>query len=371
MDDMIMPKPTGEYKVGTTVFTLTDDSRTEKLGPEAGNARRRIAVRLYYPVLPEEVEGRQKAVVMTAVKLNSLAKIYRMPIKDAKDMEGEVYLDASPVPCMKFPLIIFSHGMGSYLESNNLMLTELSSHGYVIAAIGHTYEEAATDLYDGSYAFFDKKCNEDMYSPKLRGTFAALKVMLNKKGTNEEQYSRFNAFQSRYCSFLLDRMEERAKDVKFVLDRVREKYEDRIDLSAGAGITGHSIGGATAYYVCRHDDEFKCGINLDGMLLGHYDGMRMKRPFYQISCDDSRSTVSRVTLDNDAPVYWELFNNMKHLGFSDMIFTVPVKMVVGKMDPVKYHEYVCRIHLSMFDKYLKGSDEAVYEPDDEYVRKLV
>lgn len=371
MDDLITPKPTGEYKVGTTVFSLTDENRKEKLGPDAGNILRRLAVRLYYPVLPEDTEGMKKAVVMSAVKLNALAKIYHMPIKDARDSEGEVYQDVRPVPGRKFPLVIFSHGMGAYLESNNFMLTELSSHGYVIAAIGHTYEEAATDLYDGSYVFFDKRCQSDMYSPKVRGNLAALKILTNKKGSYEEQYRRFNDFQSRYCSFLMDRVEERSKDVKLVLEALKGRFSDRIDFTPGVGISGHSIGGATAYYMCMHDDEFSCGINLDGMLLGHYEGMRMKKPFYQISCEDSRGTVSRVALDHDAPAYWELFSNMKHMGFSDMIFFVPVKMVVGKMDPMKYHEYVCRIHLSMLGRFLKGSEEEVYEPDDEYVRKLV
>ena len=370
MEELITPKPTGEYRVGTTVFALTDDSRKEKLGPEAGKAPRRVSVRLYYPVRSEDTEGRKKAVIMPAVKLNALAKIYHMPFKDAGDQEGEVYLDAEPVPGKKFPLIIFSHGMGSYLESNNFMLTEIASHGYVIAAVGHTYEEAATDFYDGSYALFDKRCQSDMYFPKTRGSLAALKVMFNKKGTYGEQYDRFDAFQRKYCAFLNDRVEERARDVRLVLSDVRTRYGDRIDITSGAGITGHSIGGSTAYYMCMHD-EFKCGINLDGMLLGNYSGMRMGKPFYQISCEDSRSTVSRVAIDNDAPVYWELFNNMKHIGFSDMIFMVPAKMVVGKMDPVKYHEYVCRIHLSMFDKYLKDSDEEVFAPDDKYVRKLV
>ena len=371
MANTITPKPAGEYKVGTTVFDVTDSGRVEKLGPDAGKTPRKVSVRLYYPVLLQTVVGMDKAIAMSAARLTALGKFYHMPIKGAEDIEGEFYQDAEPVPGKRFPLVIFSHGMGSYRESNNLMLTELASRGFVVAAIGHTYEEILSEFADGTTALFDKRCQADMYQPKMKGTIGALKVMLNKKGNFEEQYRRFKTFQSRYCGFLIERMEERAKDIRVVLNAIKSSFADIIDTRHGVGISGHSIGGATAYYMCMHDDEFTCGINLDGMLLGHYDGMSMKKPFYQISCEDARSTVSRVAIDNEAPVYWELFNGMKHLGFADMKFMVPIKSVVGKMDPMKYHEYVCRIHLSFFDKYLNGAPYEVYAPDDNFVRKLV
>ncbi|MBR5387021.1 MAG: hypothetical protein IK142_05500 [Clostridiales bacterium] len=371
MAQIFMPTPMGDYKVGTTVFDVIDTARTEKLGPEAGTALRKVSVRLYYPVLVQTVVGMDKAVAMSAAKMKALCKFYHMPVKNIEDSEGEFYQDVEPVPGKKFPLIIFGHGLGSYRESNNLMLTELASRGYVVAAIGHTYEEVLTEFADGTTASFDKRCQNDQYQPKMKGTIEALKIMMNKNGNFEEQYARFNAFQNQYCGFLIERMEERAKDVRMVLDEIKRRFADIINLERGVGISGHSIGGSTAYYVCMHDDEFTCGLNLDGMLLGHYENMRMKKPFYQISCEDARTTVSRVALDADAPVYWELFNGMKHIGFADMIFMVPIKSVVGKMDPMKYHEYVCKIHQSMFDTCLKCAPFEVFTPDDGYVRKLV
>ena len=51
MANTITPKPAGEYKVGTTVFDVTDSGRVEKLGPDASKIPRKVSVRLYYPVL--------------------------------------------------------------------------------------------------------------------------------------------------------------------------------------------------------------------------------------------------------------------------------------------------------------------------------
>ena len=35
----------------------------------------------------------------------------------------------------------------------------------------------------------------------------------------------------------------------------------------GIGLTGHSFGGAIAYYLCTNDPKYACGINIDGGLF--------------------------------------------------------------------------------------------------------
>lgn len=47
----------------------------------------------------------------------------------------------------------------------------------------------------------------------------------------------------------------------------KSRVWDRLE---GTGVTGHSLGGCVAYYLCRHFEEFICGINIDGGLFGDY-----------------------------------------------------------------------------------------------------
>ena len=56
-------------------------------------------------------------------------------------------------------------------------------------------------------------------------------------------------------------------------------------------------------------------------------------------------------------MYKALFRNVKHMGFSDVMHTLPLKSVVGKQDPDAVHENVCRCHLAFFDAYLKGKTQ--------------
>jgi predicted dienelactone hydrolase len=44
----------------------------------------------------------------------------------------------------RFPLIVFSHGPGLATLAYSIQIEELVSHGYVVAAIDHTYETFAT-----------------------------------------------------------------------------------------------------------------------------------------------------------------------------------------------------------------------------------
>ena len=53
------------------------------------------------------------------------------------------------------------------------------------------------------------------------------------------------------------------------------------------------------------------------------------------------------------PVYSAVFNNMQHLGFSDMKHMIPVKMLVGALDADVMHEGLCMLHSELFDTYLK------------------
>lgn len=368
MKNIELPSPTGEYKVGTSVFSVLDADRAETIGPNPGTKGRRIRGRLYYPVLPEDAEGLPQDEVLSEALCKGISKTFHVPLKET--VKGDYYRDASPAPG-RFPLIIYSHGMGAYAEANHFLCSELCSHGYNVLAVGHAFDSVANEYEDGRVDCFDKSLNMKTYQPFLSGAAALFRYTNDRKSSNEELCGKFNAIQERYCKFLTGYLDERAKDIGFITDETLRRFEDRIDLTNGIGITGHSMGGATAYYLCQHDDRFTAGINLDGILVGRYDGMVMKKPFYQINCENNVNVSVKAALNTDAPFYWEVFKGMQHHGFCDLKFFVPVSAVVGKMPPQVFHSNLCKIHKTFFDRYLKGSNEEVFCPEgNDFIRRV-
>lgn len=367
MKEVKLPSPRGEYKVGTTVFSIYDSDRTETIGPNKGSKGRHIRGRLYYPVLPEDAEGFPQDEVLSKALCEGLSRAFHVPVKEP--VKGEYYRDVSPAPG-RFPLIVYSHGMGAYAEANHFLCMELCSHGYNILAVGHAFDSAANEYEDGSVDYFDKSLNMKTYQPFLSGAAATLRFCSDRKSSNEELGMKFRVLQEKYYNFLIGYLDERAKDVRTVTDEAIRRFKDRINLTHGIGITGHSMGGATAYYLCRHDERFTAGINLDGILVGRYDGMVMQKPFYQINCENNINVSVQAALQTSAPFYWEVFKGMQHHGFCDLKFFIPVSAVVGKMPPSVFHENLCRIHMTFFDRYLKDSPEEVFCPEGkDFIRR--
>ena len=368
MKEVKLPSPRGEYKVGTTVFSIYDSDRTETIGPNKGSKGRHIRGRLYYPVLPEDAEGFPQDEVLSKALCEGLSRAFHVPVKEP--VKGEYYRDVSPAPG-RFPLIVYSHGMGAYAEANHFLCMELCSHGYNILAVGHAFDSAANEYEDGSVDYFDKSLNMKTYQPFLSGAAATLRFCSDRKSSSEELGMKFRVLQEKYYNFLIGYLDERAKDVRTVTDEAIKRFKDRIDLTHGIGITGHSMGGATAYYLCRHDSQFTAGINLDGILIGRYDGMMMQKPFYQINCENNINVSVQAALQTSAPFYWEVFKGMQHHGFCDLKFFIPVSAVVGKMPPSVFHENLCRIHKTFFDRYLKDSPEEVFCPEGkDFIRRV-
>ena len=341
----------GKYAVGTECFTVVDDTRTEVLGP--GKGARKIAVRMYYPTDKSNVNGLEKADIFTERKLNALQKTFHFNFKkvDPEMLKADYYEGVTHVESKKFPLIIFNHGYNAFVECNTFLCCELASNGYIVASVGHAHEAIANEYEDGTYDFYDKKINKMMYDSVVKTLIAQGKVM-KAKGTPEELFEKFDAFQKKHCRYIMGRVPEWAKDTMCAVKELKTRYADWIDFSKGIGATGHSLGGATAYYLCHHEDEFVCGVNIDGALFGEYEGMVMKKPFLQICCKENYNVETRPLFNTEAPVQCEIFENLKHMGFTDAKFFIPLKMVVGKMDAMEMYDRLSELHLEFFEKYL-------------------
>ena len=343
----------GEYAVGTECFTVIDSERKEVLGP--GNGNRKIAVRMYYPVSKEMIDGMERADIFTERKMQALMKTYHIKSVQDEVKKADFYDNAPHVEGIKFPLVIYNHGYNAYVEANTFLCCELASNGYVVASVGHAYEAILNEYEDGTYDVYDKKINKMMYDNVVATLFDQMRL-LKAKGTKEEVYQKFDAFQRKHTKYIMDRVTEWGRDTMCVIRELKERYADWIDFSKGIGATGHSMGGATAYYLCHHEAEIACGINIDGGVFGDYEGMVMKKPFLQICCAENYNVETRSLFGTDAPAECEVFEDMKHIGFTDAKFFAPSKMLVGKLDANIMFERLTSCHLRFLDKYLKESN---------------
>ena len=358
------PKPTGEYAVGTTTYTIKEH-RPEVM-PAGG--MRSIAARVYYPVLKESVKELPKTVMLSENMIKGFKASFHVAPDFTKNPESnlsECYTDAPKIPGQKFPLIMFNHGYNSYREGNSFLCIELASHGYVVISVAHSYEALCTEFDDGTWVLSDKK-NTKLYEPMLGGLFAMYKL-ISSKGSNEELAQRFDVIQRKYCKFMMGRLPEWIKDNEAALDHAKKNFDDLIDFSKGVGVSGHSFGGNTAYALCARNEDFACGINIDGAPFGDYTNDIQTKPFMQICCQANEKAAARIFLNHTKTVYKVLFKDMQHIGFADSKYTMPMKSVVGKLPPAVLHENLCKCHLEFFDAYLKKIKSAPELPDNEAI----
>ncbi len=338
------------FKAGSIYFSIIDNNRKEVLGEAKGP--RKIAIRLYYPIKQEYTAGRKKAAYVSERKSEAMRKAFHIPKQALKNIEGYYY---EGVTCAEgtFPLLLFSHGYNSFVEGNTILCSDIASKGYIVASVGHAYEAIENDYDDGSYDYYDKKINKMTYKKGILKAITAQSKILKLKVSPEEADIEFQKFQKEHTPFFSERIEQWRLDMLCALDAVKEKFGEHIDFSNGAAASGHSFGGATAYYLCQTCDEIVCGLNIDGALFGDYRNMIMKKPFYQIACKENWNVESGVLLRRKSVVHTAVFSNMKHLGFTDMKFFVPIKTVVGRLSPDVMHSHLLKCHLAFLDKYLK------------------
>jgi len=185
------------------------------------------------------------------------------------------------------------------------------------------------------------------------GAILAQRKLLKAKVDSKAALEAFEAFQDKYTPYIKNRVMEWKVDIEKALEEVKLRYSDSLDLRNGVGASGHSLGGCLAYYLCRYNEEFKCGINIDGGLFGEYPDKIMEKPFCQISCRENINVETRPFVGTTADTYQVVFDDMKHLGFTDAKFYIPIKMLSGKFDSEEMFRHLSYCHVTFFDKYLK------------------
>lgn len=261
---------TGSYSVGRANYDLTDPSRKEIFGSNP-NANREIVVTVYYPADPPA--NAKPAPYASGKMAGILAAKIHLPAFVFQLIHSHAYENV-PVASGKFPVVLFSPGIGTSPSEYTSAVEDLASHGYIVAEIYHTYSVPVTVFSDGRVAMIND---------------AGIRSEIQPDGTSD---TLINQYRNQIGTVW-------AADARFTLDQLTmlnasdPLLKSHLNLDK-VGMYGHSFGGATTAQVLSVDKRFKAGINMDGTVFSMTDGSRINQPFMWMASDYSNISDNQL-----------------------------------------------------------------------------
>ena len=340
-----LPEPQGNYIVGTDIFSWEDTSRDEWFTKDKIDSRK-IVVQVWYPA---EVSSDSLYPYMdnAEIRLEALSKQLGVPafiMKHVKDIKANAYYKAKPITNSKFPMILFSHGLGGTKTQNSINIEELVSNGYIVVAPDHTYDASITIFEDGS----KKEFQSGLPVSQLKNDVVSEKVFWETR---------------------LPQINTRAGDIKFIIDKLQTMQENLIysiiDFN-NIGVFGHSFGGATSVVSSWNDSRISACLNLDGWFEPIIDNIitnGLKIPFCYIgqeSWGEKSKNYERVYdfFENcQSDTYFIKIKETKHFDYADLPYISRVGRffkLSGKNANKDFTLEINKVILGFFNEYLKN-----------------
>ncbi|HEX2945560.1 MAG TPA: isoform II [Clostridia bacterium] len=377
-----LPKPTGPYSVGTTLLAFTDTSRKET--HTVPGEPRKIPVQIWYPA--SESAGKERAKWLGNDKMCEIfARCKHVPdiLGQLNFIKTNSYLDAGLSSKEdKYPVILFSGGGAMFNGQNAIQMEELASHGYVVCAVGHPYDDFVCIYPDGSVVSYDP----EHLSALGADTGKAIKAAKKKYGSvdNDTEFDNnpeFNRDVIRSCrlnnadailwgedmSFAADELfklnsGDSSTAVKSPAD-IKGMFKGRLDTS-NLGIFGHSFGGAAAGEACLHDNRFKAFVNMDGSPFGTAVDNVIRQPFMILTVGKNKRRVIVGGYSKDQKNFMTIYiEGAEHMNFSDFNNILPnigkLAGILGNINPDRQRAVMNNYILAFFNKHLKGATESI------------
>ncbi len=386
-----LPKPSGPHRVGVSDFELQDINRKDPFcsGDDCGH--RRLKVRVWYP--GETVNDGITRPYATEAEINSslasFAEMMSLPsgVFSHLSLISTHSLDGIPViKGDKLPVLIFSHGLYSYLWQNTVLMEHLACHGYMIYALHHPYDAAAIEYDDGSII--------KAWIPEQDSVQLDLQALRRKAYSEVDVGKRFQYFLnyiekavSANDSKLLRSAPHWQKDQLFLLKsllshdiprHVREVVA-RGDYKRVA-FAGMSFGGSAAMGSCRQSERCVAQINLDGAdshLSGvnrsvsapllhfyqdHHQQLNNKAPGQPINTELMFNDFSIQAFDGTKSghdSYQYIVEGSRHFAFTDssiLLSGLARSALAGKLDGKDMMELQNDFVLAFLDQYMRTKD---------------
>ncbi|XP_044144956.1 platelet-activating factor acetylhydrolase isoform X2 [Bufo gargarizans] len=167
----------------------------------------------------------------------------------------------------KYPLVVFSHGLGAFRTLYSAFCIGLASQGFVVAAVEHRDESASATFYLREHSSADSSEQDDSREP-----LEEVWIYNKAPPAGEDEFPlRFEQVQKRTheCLQALDLLLD-INAGKPVNNALPSNFnwlllKDSIDVQKVA-VAGHSFGAATAIKALGRDSRFRCGVALDAWM---------------------------------------------------------------------------------------------------------
>jgi len=222
----------------------------------------------------------------------------------------------------RWPVIVFSHGLGCSRFAYSRICTDLASNGFIVAATEHR---------DGSacLSFHIKDGNKEWIQ--------------HKKLTEEDKEYSVRNNQLKYRVHEIKKTLDLVNSIN-IGEEVTNVLED-LDLSPFVGLfdlespvlAGHSFGGASTLLALEQDSRFKVGLVLDGWLYPlKNEIMNPPQPMIFINTESfvNRSNISKMRQFLAHPAYRRMLFikgsvHMNHIDAPLIFKSVTLKKIVG------------------------------------------
>ena len=251
---MELPVPTGPFAVGRCAVDVNDEARQE---PYARRPTREVSVWLWYPAV--SVPGARKENYLPGAWRRSAlfwglrskrVRTHAVPEVPVADLEAP------------HPVLVFSPA-GFPPPFYTALFEELASHGYIVAAVSHTYEMLPVSVFaDGRVRWF---------RPASVG--GALSV---SRGPQAEDVRRRAAVVEVKVADLCGAVRRLA-----LLNTGPGRFAGKLDLGRLGGM-GHSMGGNAAAEWCARDARCRAVAVLDGGLWTAVARTGLGRPVLEL-----------------------------------------------------------------------------------------
>ncbi|RJX27195.1 MAG: hypothetical protein C4537_01115 [Acholeplasma sp.] len=235
-----IPNPSGQYIIGTRDFIIEDQDRLE-LYTEDSLDTREFAFRMWYPTDSTSQQVVSKWIGNLSVS-RGLAGSIGLPsfiLDQISQINSNSYVNA-PLSLQEdsYPVVIISHGWGGFMSLHTDLAEELSSRGYVVVSIDHTYGSVATNLGDRIAIQ-----NQDALPDRSEANFLS--------AANQLVYT--------YAGDISKTLDYLESENDITSDAF---FKGKLDLDH-IGLIGHSTGGGADVAVALNDDRITALLGLD------------------------------------------------------------------------------------------------------------
>jgi pimeloyl-ACP methyl ester carboxylesterase len=246
------PAPTGPHAVGRRLLTWVDSARPD---PTDATRRRELVVWVWYPSAAPATAAREEAlpgewgtrrIAMLEKKFGAEVAAAMRTFRVHATMDASVRREPA-----RFPVLLFTPGLGWLASDYSVLLEDLASHGYVVVGLSPAGFADVVRFSDG------REVNRSL------GIGASV-------GVDQTHVHEDALFALRYLSRL------EGDEDSFL--------RGRLDLSR-IGTLGHSLGGTTAHVAAVHDPRVRVAINIDGDPMGSVLDARPTQPLLLVSSE--------------------------------------------------------------------------------------